>query len=134
MIRLHTGARSRIALGSWPALSINDARAAAREARRKVEEGRNPNEERRNLAREAQIRARSRKALVQMLDQYEREVLSHHRRGDQTRRALDVKEGLPRTIQARNVKEITRDEIMDPLKRRTKRTPISANLQHAYSK
>src|SRR3546814_12772428 len=35
MIRLHTGARSRIALGSWPALSINDARAAAREARRK---------------------------------------------------------------------------------------------------
>src|SRR3546814_12031269 len=46
MIRLHTGARSRIALGSWPALSINDARAAAREARRKVEAGRNPNEER----------------------------------------------------------------------------------------
>ncbi|API58791.1 hypothetical protein BSL82_05270 [Tardibacter chloracetimidivorans] len=134
MIRLHTGERSRIALGSWPALSINDARAAAREARRKVEEGRNPNEERRNLAREAQIRARSRKALVQMLDQYEREVLSHHRRGDQTRRALDGKEGLLRTLQARNVKEITRDEIQELLKRRAKRSPISANRQLAYAK
>src|SRR3546814_7556864 len=39
------------------------------------------------ISREAQIRARFRKALVQMLDQYEREVLRHHRRGDQTRQA-----------------------------------------------
>src|SRR3546814_17837983 len=53
MVGLHTGERSRITLGSWPALSINDARAAAREVRRQVEEGRNPNEERRNLARGA---------------------------------------------------------------------------------
>src|SRR3546814_6017553 len=35
MVGLHTGERSRIPLGSWPALSINDARAAAREDRRK---------------------------------------------------------------------------------------------------
>src|SRR3546814_8102375 len=56
MVGLHTGERSRITLGSWPALSINDARAAAREVRRKVEEGRNPNEERRNLARGADPR------------------------------------------------------------------------------
>src|SRR3546814_5778361 len=39
------------------------------------------------ISREAQIRARFRKALVQMLDQYEREVLRHHRRGDETRQA-----------------------------------------------
>lgn len=134
MVRLHTGERSRIGLGSWPGLSINEARAAAREARRKVEEGRNPNEERRNVAREAQIRARSRKTLIQMLDQYEREVLDHHRRGDQTRRALDGKEGLLRSLQARSVKSITRDEIQDLLKRRARRSPISANRQLAYAK
>src|SRR3546814_4948729 len=38
MVGLHTGERSRITLGSWPALSINDARAAAREVRRKRSE------------------------------------------------------------------------------------------------
>lgn len=134
VIRLHSGERSRIGLGSWPGLSITDARAAAREARRKVEEGRNPNEEKRNRAREAQIRARSRKTLVQMLDQYEREILSHHRRGGQTRRALDGKEGLLRTLRAKNVKNIARDELQDLLKRRARRSPISANRQLAYAK
>src|SRR3546814_18567467 len=56
MVGLHTGERRRITLGSWPALSINDARAAARPGRRKGEEGRKTNEERRNLERGAEPR------------------------------------------------------------------------------
>lgn len=134
MIRLHTGKQTRIGLGAWPGLGINEARAAAREARRKVEQGRNPNEDKRNMAHEAQVRARSRKTLVQVLDEYERTVLTHHRRGDQTRRALDGDKGLLRTLQSRGVKEIARDDLNELVKRRAKRSPISANRQLAYAK
>lgn len=134
VIRLHSGERSHIGLRSWPGLGISEARAAAREARRKVEEGRNPNEEKRNHARELQVRARTRKTLIQVLDEYERSVLAHHRRGAQTRRALDGEKGLLRTLQTRSVKDIARDDLNELVKRRAKRSPISENRQFAYAK
>ena len=133
-IRLHNGKRSRVGLGSWPAMGVSQARAAARDARLKVEQGRDPNEDKRNIRREAQVLARSRQALVQVLDEYERSILTHHRRGSQTRRALDGEKGLLWKFRSRGVRDITREDLYEVVKRRAKTSPISANRQLAYAK
>jgi integrase len=134
VIRIASGTRSRVALGSWPGLGISEARRAARDMRRRIEEGGDPNEEKRTAAREAQVRARSRRSLIQVLDEYERAVLAHHRRGDQTRRALDGEKGLLRTLVTREPHSITRTEMAEIVKRRARQSPISANRQLAYAK
>lgn len=133
LIRLWNGQRSRIKLGSWPGLGISEARKAARDVRRRVEEGANPNEEKRSVAREAQLLARRRRSLTQVLDEYESAVLAHHRRGAQTRRALDGAQGLLRDLSRRDPTSITRTDIMDLVKARARKSPISANRQLAYA-
>lgn len=134
VIRLRNGKRSRVGLGSWPALGIAQARAVARDVRLSVEQGGDPNEDKRNHTREAKAAARARRSIADLLDDYEAAVLSYHRRGAQTRRALDGEMGLLKKIRSRAVQDITRSDLNELVKRRAKVSPISANRQLAYAK
>lgn len=131
--RLKNGQPTRIKLGSWPGMGIAEARAAAQEARAKVVQGHDLNEEKRVAAREAALEIRTRKTLKDVLDLYEELILAQHRRGSQTRRALDGKKGLLTTLASRKPASITRAEISDLVKKHARQAPISANRKLAYA-
>ncbi len=133
MVRLRNGQRSRIKLGAWPGMGIADARNAARDLRAQIDRGIDPNEEKRISARQAAIDARNRTTLKQVLDIYDTSVLSQHRRGAQTRRALDGKNGLLTTLASRQPASITRAEISDLVRKHARSAPISANRKLAYA-
>jgi hypothetical protein len=131
--RLKNGQPTRIKLGSWPGMGIAEARAAAQEARAKVAQGHDLNEEKRVAAREAALEVRTRTTLKDVLDLYEELILVQHRRGTQTRRALDGKKGLMTTLANRKPASITRAEISDLVKKHARQAPISANRKLAYA-
>lgn len=131
--RLKNGQPTRIKLGSWPGMGIAEARAAAQEARAKVVQGHDLNEEKRVAAREAALEIRTRTTLKDVLDLYEELILAQHRRGSQTRRALDGKKGLLTTLANRKPASITRAEISDLVKKHARQAPISANRKLAYA-
>lgn len=133
LVRLKNGQRTRIKLGSWPAMGIAEARTAAREARAQIEKGHDLNEQKRVAARDAALEARTRTTLEDVLDLYEELVLAQHRRGTQTRRALDGKKGLLTTLANRKPASITRAEISDLVKKHARKAPISANRKLAYA-
>lgn len=132
-LRLQNGQRSRIKLGTWPAMGIADARIAARAARSKTDQGENPNEGKRVARRTAAIAALNRRTLAEVLTDYHKSVLSQHRRGDQTKRALDGKRGLLRTLLNREPASILRAEIADLVKKHARDAPIAANRNLAYA-
>jgi integrase len=133
LVRLKNGQRSRIKLGAWPGMGISDARSAARDARAKIDQGGDPNEEKRVATREAAHQARNRTTLRDVLDLYEQLVLSQHRRGTATRRALDGKKGLLATFAGRKPTSITRAEISELVRKHARTAPISANRKLAYA-
>lgn len=133
LIRLKNGQRTRVKLGSWPAMGIAEARVAAREARAEIEKGHDLNEQKRVAAREAALEVRNRTTLTDVLDLYEELILAQHRRGSQTRRALDGKKGLLTTLGNRKPASITRAEISDLVKKHARKAPISANRKLAYA-
>lgn len=133
LVRLKNGQRSRIKLGAWPGMGISDARSAARDARARIDQGGDPNEEKRTAARAAALEARNRKTLRDVLDLYEQHVLSQHRRGAATRRALDGKKGLLTTLGGRKPSSIERAEISDLVRNHARTAPISANRKLAYA-
>lgn len=133
LVTLSDGRRSRIKLGVWPGLSISDARDAARTVRSQMRQGSNPNEEKRVARRTAAIDALNRTTLAEVLDDYETAVLTHHRTGAATRRALDGKRGLLKTLRARKPTSIMKVEIADLVKKHAKSAPIAANRNLAYT-
>jgi integrase len=133
LVRLRTGQRTRVKLGSWPGMGIADGRRAARDARTKVDRGGDPNAEKREAVRQAALEARSRITLAEVLDTYEQRVLVHHRRGAGTRRALDGKKGLLTTLRSRPPASITRPEIVDLVNKHARTAPISANRKLAFA-
>ncbi len=133
LVRLRDGQRSRIKLGTWPGMGIADARGAARDARARIVQGANPNAEKREAVRKAAAEARNRSTLTDALDLYDRLVLSQHRRGAQTRRALDGRSGLLTPLKSRKPASINRDEVSEQVRKRARVAPISANRQLAYA-
>jgi len=132
-LRLQDGQRSRIKLGTWPGMGIGEARAAARAARVRIDQGGNPNEQKRAARRTAAIAALNRKTLAEVLQDYDESVLSQHRRGAQTKRALDGKRGLLRTLLTREPSSILRAEIADLVRKHARTAPIAANRNLAYA-
>lgn len=126
-VRLQDGQRTRIKLGTWPGMGIAEARAAARVARTQIDQGSNPNERKRVARRTAAIASLNRKTLSEVIEDYDKAVLSQHRRGAQTKRALDGKRGLLRTLLNRQPESIMKAEISDLVKKHAKTAPIAAN-------
>lgn len=133
LARLHNGKRSRIKLGAWPKMGIADARRAARTMRVKIDGGVDPNVDKREAARAAAAEARNRKTLGEVLDLYDGLVLVQHRRGEGTRRALDGRKGLLKSLKDRVPSSITRAEVADLVKKHARWAPISANRKLAYA-
>ncbi|ATE65137.1 tyrosine-type recombinase/integrase [Rhizorhabdus dicambivorans] len=133
VIRLNNGKRSRVKLGTWPGMAISDARAAAHTVRSQIVQGIDPNAEKQAAAKEAAAEARRRVSIKDVLDTYERLVLTGHRRGAATRRALDGKAGLLTTLANRTPASITRLELGDLVKKHARKAPISANRKLAYA-
>jgi integrase len=133
LVRLKNGQRSRVKLGVWPGMGIAEARAAARDARALIARGGDPNAEKREATRQAVIEARNRTTLAEVLDDYSRMVLSQHRSGNGTRRALDGRKGLLTPLRSRAPRSITRGEIIDLVHKVARLSPISANRKLAYA-
>jgi len=128
-------------------MTLLEARETAREWKRKFAAGVDPAAEARLRAAEAEAEraeaerqrlaeeesVRNRKSLKDILDTYAEDVLTHHKRGAATRRALDGAEGLLTSFTDREPASLTRAEITQVLKRRAKIAPTSANRQLAYA-
>lgn len=133
LVRLRNGQRSRVKLGVWPGMGIAEARAAARDARALIARGGDPNGQKREEARQAAIEGRNRTTLAEVLDDYSKMVLSQHRSGDATRRALDGRKGLLTPLGSRSPRSVTRGEIIDLVRKAARSSPISANRKLAYA-
>jgi integrase len=131
-VRLQNGKRSRIKLGSWPAMGVADARLAAQTKKVEVAAGLDPNEMKREVARAAVREALSRRNLCDVLDQYQTAKLSELRRGANVRRAIDGKRGLLKAFVNQDIGSITRDDILNAVRVHAKRAPIAANRCLAY--
>ena len=132
--RLRNGKRTRIKLGSWPAMGLSDAREAARLKRNEVIAGVDPNELKREEARAAARAAKSQRKLCDVLDDYERIKLSQLRAGADARRALDGKRGLLKAFANKDIATITRGDVVDAVRKYAERAPIGANRSLAYVK
>ncbi len=133
IIRLKSGKRSRIKLGTWPGMGISEARCAAHAMRSQIVQGGDPNADKRAAAVEAAEEARRRVALKDVLDDYEKLVLKYHRSGAATRRALDGQRGLLKTLVSRTPASLTRIELSDLVKMSARKAPIAANRKLAYA-
>ena len=132
--RLRNGKRTRIKLGSWPAMGLSDAREAARLKRNEVIAGVDPNELKREQARAAARAAKAQRKLCDVLDDYERIKLSQLRAGADARRSIDGKRGLLKAFANKDVASITRGDVVDAVRKCAERAPIGANRSLAYVK
>ncbi|OYW46372.1 MAG: integrase [Sphingomonadales bacterium 32-68-7] len=133
LVQLKTGQRSRVKLGTWPGMGLAEARVAARDTRTRIDKGGDPNAEKRDVAKQAAREARNRITLCEVLDTYETLVLATHRKGAETRRALDGKKGLLTSLRTRRPTSITRQEIVDLVRKGARTAPIAANRKLAYA-
>ena len=132
--RLHNGKRTRIKLGSWPAMDIAEARVAAQKRKHEVHEGLDPNHARKKAAAIARQAARAGRCLSEVLNDYEEAHLSNLRRGAATRRALDGRSGILRKHRATNIGDITEEDVFEAVTAHWKLAPIAANRNLAYAK
>ncbi|MXP14021.1 integrase arm-type DNA-binding domain-containing protein [Altererythrobacter confluentis] len=124
---------TRRTLGTFPELSLTDARQKAVEWKALIRKGVDPADEIARVRRDEETARQNRRTLSEILDQYEREKLCNLRSGDATRRALDGKSGLLSTFLDREPSTITRAEIRAKVRSRAAESPISANRQLAYA-
>lgn len=124
---------TRRTLGSFPEITLSDARQKAVAWKALIRTGVDPADETERIRIEAERIRQSRRALVEVLDQYEAEKLTALRRGKATRRALDGKCGLLADFKDREPSSILRSEIRAALRKRAALSPISANRQLAYA-
>ena len=118
--RLQNGKRSRVRVGTWPAMGIAAARSAAHGMREKVFQGADPNLNKREEIQATADEARRQVVVKDVLNTYEACVLIHHRSGGNTRRSLDGKRGLLTTLVSRPLISVTRLEIGDLVKAHAK--------------
>jgi len=120
-------------LGSFPEISLADARQKAVNWKSLIRRGIDPAEETKRIRDEAEHQRNSRRFLTEVIDQYETDRLINLRRGKATRRALDGSCGLLLEFQDREKTSITRADIRSVLRKRVQTAPISANRQLAYA-
>lgn len=133
LARLPDGKKIRVSLGTWPGMSIADARRAAQDKRRSIDNGIDPNQQKRDASQQAEQALKRQITLSNALDRYESEHLSQHRRGAATRRAIDGKRGLLRAFAHSDISLITRSDVLAALRAHSKEAPIAANRCLAYS-
>lgn len=132
--RLRNGKRTRIKLGTWPAMNLSDAREAARFKRNEVIAGADPNETKREESREAARVARTQRKLIDVLDDYQRVKLSQLRHGADYRRGIDGRSGLLRKFVSKDIASLTRTDIVDAVRKHAEKAPMAANRNLAYTK
>jgi integrase len=125
---------TRRTLGSFPELTLSDARQKAIEWKVLIRRGIDPAEEAKHRKAEAERRRLSQRTIGEVLDQYEADRLVKLRRGKATRRALDGSCGLLTDFRDREPTSISRSDIRAALRKRAIASPISANRQLAYAK
>jgi len=124
---------TRRTLGSFPEISLADARQMAVNWKSLIRKGIDPAEEAKRIREEAEHKRESRRFLTEVLDQYEADRLINLRRGKATRRALDGSCGLLLEFKDCEITSITRADIRSVLRKRAQTSPISANRQLAYA-
>ena len=124
---------TRRTLGSFPEMTLADARQKAVAWKSLIRTGVDPAEETERIRIEAERARQNKRTLSDVLDQYEREKLAALRRGKATRRALDGQCGLLVEFKERDPSSILRFEIRAALRKRAALSPISANRQLAYA-
>lgn len=124
---------TRRTLGTFPALSLSDARQMAIGWKNLIRTGIDPAEEAAQIKRDAEVRRQNRRSLTEVLDQYEADRLTKLRRAKATRRALDGSRGLLTEFGEREPSSISRAELRSALRKRASTSPISANRQLAYA-
>lgn len=125
---------TRRTLGTFPEISLSEAREKAISWKGLIRRGIDPAEELRTLRAEAERQRVRRRTLADVLDQYENDKLAELRRGKATRRALDGKAGLLRDLLDHEFGSIQRGDILEAVRRRKASSPVSANRQLAYAK
>jgi integrase len=125
---------TRRTLGTFPELTLSDAREKAIEWKVLIRRGIDPAEEAKQRKVEAERRRLSQRTIAEVLDQYEADRLAKLRRGKATRRALDGSCGLLADFREREPTSISRSDIRAALRKRAVASPISANRQLAYAK
>ncbi len=133
--RFRYGGKTRkLTLGRFPALSLSEAREAARRAAQAVELGTDPGATKakaKAAAREAQGAGRDTVAAV--VEQFDKRHLSHLRSGRDVRQALD--RFVVKAWGDRDVKTITKRDVLDLLDAIVDRgTPTMANRVLAYTR
>ncbi|MDB5575878.1 MAG: integrase [Bradyrhizobium sp.] len=131
--RLQTGKRTRIRIGTWPSMGISAARSAAHHMREKVFQGADPNLDKRQEIKASADETRRQVVVKDVLDTYDGTVLVNHRSKGNTRRSLDGKRGLLRTVISRPIISLTRLELGDLIKEDAKIAPIGANRKMAMA-
>lgn len=134
LVRLRTGKRTRVTLGTWPAMSIAEARKAAQRHRQQVSEGVDPNAERQAVVEELQREQENRLTVRQALDKYEAIKLVHLRKGGERRRSLDGKKGVLADIADRELSTLTRAELTARIRTLAMRSPAAGNRKLAHIK
>lgn len=134
LVRLKTGRRTRVTLGTWPTMSISDARRAAQEHRQQVIEGIDPNAERQAEVEAAQRERENRLTVRQALDKYEAIKLVQLRNGGERRRSLDGKKGILRDLVDRELASLTKAEIASRIRELAQTSPTAGNRKLAHVK
>ena len=134
LVRLKTGRRTRVTLGTWPTMSIADARRAAQEHRQQVIEGIDPNAQRQAEVEAAQRERENRLTVRQALDKYEAIKLVQLRNGGERRRSLDGKKGILRDLVDRELASLTKAEIASRIRELAQTSPTAGNRKLAHVK
>lgn len=125
---------TRRTLGTFPELSLSDARQKAIDWKGLIRRGIDPADDAKQRKADAERRRLSQRTTGEVLDQYESDRLAKLRRGKATRRALDGSCGLLTEFRDRELTSISRSEVRAALRKRAIVAPISANRQLAYAK
>ncbi|WP_230281026.1 integrase arm-type DNA-binding domain-containing protein [Croceicoccus sp. Ery15] len=134
LVRLRNGKRSRVTLGTWPLMSIAEARDAARLHRQQVMEGVDPNEVKQAEVETAKRELECRLTVKDALDKYEAIKLAQLRHGPERRRSLDGKRGIISDLVDRELASLTRAELTSRIRELAVTSPTAGNRKLAHLK
>lgn len=134
LVRLRNGKRSRVTLGTWPMMSIAEAREAARLHREQVSDGVDPNEVKQAEIETVRREYENRITVKVALDSYEAIKLVQLRHGPERRRSLDGKRGIISDLVERELASLTRAELTSRIRELAVKSPLAANRKLAHLK
>lgn len=134
LVRLKSGKRIRVTLGSWPGIGIAEARKLAQDHKREIALGIDPNQKQLETRAAAAKEAVGQRKLAEVLDQYERVKLSQLRKGANARRAIDGRRGLLKDFAQKDIASISRSDVVEAVRQHAVDAPIAANRCLAYTK